>query len=146
MTKRALVLTLVLCFSALLGAQAPIVENEIVQLSGGVHISTRDNVQVSADRAEFNQKTGEVLLIGNIVLRQNLRPATQQITPTNDAGAPFPQPKEVTMRVRGNFHLSVGDLTVSAEEADINGLTGEMALRGNVRLTNPQWAGKQLFK
>jgi lipopolysaccharide assembly outer membrane protein LptD (OstA) len=146
MFKHALMLALVIGSSALLGAQAPKVEGDIVHMSGGVYVSTRDNVQVSADRAEFNQKTGEVLLTGNVVLRQELRPATQQIKATNNAGAPFPALKEVTMRVRGNFQISVGNLNVSAEEADINGLTGEMALRGNVRLTNPQWAGKQLFQ
>ena len=131
---RAVVFALVLASSTLLDAQVPIVEKEIVRLSGGVEISTRDNVRVSADRAEFNQKTGEVFLFGNVVLRQNLRPATE----------PFPAPKEVMIRLRGNFHASVGDLTISAEEADVNVLNGEMALRGNVRLTSSQWTGQSL--
>jgi lipopolysaccharide assembly outer membrane protein LptD (OstA) len=144
--KHAVVLALVLGSSALLGAQTPMVTNDVIHMSGGVHFSTAENVKVTADRAEVNQKTGEVLLFGTVVLRQDLRPGTQQVAATNYAGAPFPEPKQVTMRVRGNFEVAVGDLIVRAEEADINGLTGEMTLRGNVRLTNPRWVGNQFFK
>jgi len=30
--------------------------------------------------------------------------------------------------------ISIGDLTMSADEADVDGLTGEMTLRGNVKM------------
>ncbi len=142
MMKRTFVLALVFCSAPFLSAQAPVGEKDIIHLSGGVAISTRDNVRVTADRAELNQKTGEALLFGNVVLRQALRPALQSVAATNNAGDPFPAPREVTMRLRGNFEVTVGDLVVRAEEADINGATGEMALRGNVRITNPQWIGQ----
>lgn len=141
MMKSAAVLALILGSHALLGAQTPAVTTEVVRLTGGVHFSTAEHLKLTADRAEVNQKTGEVLLFGTVVLRQEPRPGTQQVADTNHAGVPFPDPK-VTIRVRGNFEVAVGELVVHAEEADINGVTGEMALRGNVRLTNPRWAGK----
>ena len=36
------------------------------------------------------------------------------------------------MRMRGGLQIAIGELIVRADEADVNGLTGEMALRGNV--------------
>jgi len=72
------------------------------------------------------------------VLRQQLRP-TAQITPaTNLAGEPFPAPKEVVMRMRGDLQITIGELIIRADEADVNGLTGEMTLRGNVRMIRPK--------
>ena len=38
------------------------------------------------------------------------------------------------MRMRGGLEIVIGELTVRADEADVNGLTGEMVLRGNVRM------------
>ena len=146
MMTRTVLLALVVGSTTLLGAQVPVVNNGVVRLSGGVHFSTGENVEITADGAEFDQKTGEVQLFGTVMLRQALRPATQQIAATNQAGALFPEPKQVMMRLSGNFQVSIGDLTVHAEEADFNGLTGEMTLRGNVRVTNPRLAGKQWFK
>ena len=83
--KRALVLTLVLGSSALLDAQiantvqAQRVEQtpDVLRMSGGVTISTIENVQLKADEAEYNQRTGETALHGTVVLRQQLRPATR---------------------------------------------------------------------
>lgn len=137
MIKSAALLALVLGSSPLLGAQAPTAGHDITRMTGGVEISTADNVKVTADQAEINRTTGEVMLSGNVVLRQNLRTAL-------NAGEPFPAPKDATVRLRGNFELTVGDLIVQAEEADVNGLTGEIALRGNVRMRNPKWAVKPL--
>lgn len=141
MTKHTFTLALVLLSSALLSAQAP-VTNDIVYMTGGVHLSTAENLKISADRVELNQKTGEMLLFGTVVVRQNLRPAIQPIAATNSAGVPFPEPQHVTMRVRGNFSVSVGDVTLQADEADIHGLTGEMTLRGNVKASSSGWTGK----
>jgi lipopolysaccharide assembly outer membrane protein LptD (OstA) len=38
------------------------------------------------------------------------------------------------MRVRGELEIAIGDVTMKAEEADINGVNGQMTLRGNVRM------------
>ena len=133
--KRALGLAVVLLCTTSLNAQAPVSVDDVVRMSGGVHLSTADNVKISADRVELNQKTGEMLLFGTVVVRQDLRPGVQ-------AGVPFPEPQHVTMRVRGYFNISVGDVTVQADEADINGVTGEMTLRGNVKASTSRWIGK----
>jgi lipopolysaccharide assembly outer membrane protein LptD (OstA) len=140
--KQAVLLVLVLGCTPLLGAQAPVIDGDVVRLSGGVSLSTAENVQLTAESAELNQRTGEMLLFGTVILRQ----ATQQIAGTNKAGAPFPEPGRVMMRFSGNFQVSIGDLTVRADEADLNGLTGELTLRGDVRASNSNWAGKQWFK
>ena len=140
--KRAALLTLVVGSSALLDAQvaekveAQRVEQtpDIIRMTGGVSIHTIENVQLKADEAEYNERTGEIVLHGTVVLRQELRPATQTTPATNLAGEPFPAPKEVVMRMRGGLEMVIGELTVRADEADVNGLTGEMVLRGNVRM------------
>lgn len=141
MMKRALALAVALLSTTFLSAQAP-VPNDVIRMSGGVELSTGENVKISADRVELNQKTGEMLLFGTVVVRQNLRPGMQPIAATNSAGVPFPEPQQITMRVRGNFNISVGDVTLHADEADINGLTGDMTLRGNVKATSSRWAGR----
>ena len=145
--KRALVLTLVIGSSALLDAQIgnPSIGNtvradqiettsDITRMTGGVTISTIENVQLKADEVEYNERTGEMTLHGAVLLRQQLRPATQTTPATNLAGEPFPAPKEVVIRMRGGLEMVIGELTVRADEADVNGLTGEMVLRGNVRM------------
>jgi len=151
--KHALVLALVVGSCGLLDAQvAEQVQAQrldeaagITRLSGGVTLSTEENVQLKADEAEYNQRTGELVLQGSVVLRQNLRPASQTTPATNLAGDPFPAPKEVVIRMTGGVQLVIGSLKISADEADVNGLTGEMALRGNVRAVNAKWAGQNLF-
>ncbi len=149
MMKRAVLLTLVLGSNTLVEAQvsekmlAQQVERrsntDITRMTGGVTISTIENVQLKADEAEYNQRTGEILLRGPVVLRQELRPASQITPATNRAGEPFPAPNEVVMRVRGGLQIAIGELVVQADEADVNGLTGEMALRGNVKVSRPNW-------
>jgi lipopolysaccharide assembly outer membrane protein LptD (OstA) len=142
MMKRAVLLTLVLGSSAVLDAQiAEKIESQqvertpdVMRMSGGVTLSTKENVQLKADEAEYNLRTGEMALHGTVVLRQELRPATQTTPATNLAGEPFPAPKEVVIRMRGGLEMVIGDMTVRADEADVNGLTGEMVLRGNVRV------------
>src|SRR5688500_5648836 len=94
--KSAALLALVLGSSPLLGAQAPTAGHDITRMTGGVEIFTQGNVKITADQAEINRTTGEVMLSGNVVLRQNLR------TATNNAGEPFPAPKDATVRLRGN--------------------------------------------
>ena len=148
MVKRA-VLALVLGSNTLLGAQtpdkvlAPQVERmgsnpDITRMTGGVTVSTIENVQLKADEAEYNQSTGEILLHGPVVLRQQLRPAAQTTPATNLAGEPFPASKEVVMRMSGNLQIAIGESIIRADEADVNGLTGEMTLRGNVRMLRPK--------
>ena len=140
--KRALVLTLVIGSNALLNAQATQkieaqrVEQtpDIIRMTGGVSIHTIENVQLKADEADVDQRTGEIALHGTVVLRQELRPATQTTPATNLAGEPFPAPKEVVIHMRGGLEMVIGEMTVRANEADVNGLTGEMVLRGNVRV------------
>ena len=139
---RALLLTLILGFPALVDAQAP---EEITRLSGGFTLSAEENVELRADEAEYNHRTRELVLRGSVVLRQNLGPASQTTPATNRAGEPFPAPKEVVTRMTGGVQLVIGDLKITADEADVNGLTGEMALRGNVRAVNAKWAGQNLF-
>ena len=144
--NRALVLTLVIGSSALLNAQAPQkveaqqVEQspDIIRMTGGVSIHTIENVVLKAEAAEHNQRTGEIALHGTVLLRQELRPATQSTPATNLAGEPFPAPKEVVIRMRGGVEMVIGELTVRADEADVNGLTGEMVLRGNVKMIRPK--------
>ena len=143
MMKRAVLLTLVLGSSAVLDAQiAEKIESQqvertpdVMRMSGGVTLSTKENVQLKADEVEYNQRTGEMSLHGTVVLRQELRPASQSAPATNLAGEPFPAPTEVVIRMRGGLEMVIGDMTVRADEADVNGLTGEMVLRGNVRVT-----------
>jgi lipopolysaccharide assembly outer membrane protein LptD (OstA) len=142
MMKRAALLVLVVGSSALLDAQtANTVQSQqveqtpdVTRMTGGVTISTKENVQLKADEVEYNQRTGEMALHGTVVLRQELRPATQTTPATNLAGEPFPAPKEVVIRMRGGLEMVIGDMTVRADEADVNGLTGEMVLRGNVKM------------
>ena len=141
MMKRALALAVALLSTTFLSAQAP-VTNDIIRMSGGVELSTGENVKISADRVELNQKTGEMLLFGTVVVRQNLRPGMQPVDATNNAGVQFPEPQPVTIRVRGTFNVSIGDLTLQADEADISGVTGEMTLRGNVKASSSQWIGR----
>jgi lipopolysaccharide assembly outer membrane protein LptD (OstA) len=132
--KRAFMLTLVIGSSALLNAQGT---QEIIRMSGGVSIHTQ-NVVLKAEEAEHDERTGETALRGQVTLRQELRPASQTTPATNLAGVPFPAPKEVVMRMTGmtgGVQIVIGDMTVRAEEADVNALTGEMVLRGNVRMT-----------
>jgi lipopolysaccharide assembly outer membrane protein LptD (OstA) len=151
--KYALVLALVLGSYGVLNAQvaekteAQRLEQTlgITRLAGGVTLSTQENVQLKADEADYNERTGELALRGSVVLRQNLRPVSQTTPATNLAGEPFPAAKEVVMRMTGGVQIVIGDLRVSAEEADVNGLTGEMTLRGNVRASNAKWAGQKLF-
>ena len=107
-------------------------------MTGGVTISTIENVQLKADEAEYNQSTGEITLHGAVVLRQQLRPAVQTTPATNLAGEPFPAPKEIVLRMRGGLQIAIGELIVRADEADVNGLTGEMTLRGTVRMIRPK--------
>ena len=136
MMKRTVLLALVLGSTTVLDAQVePRANTDITHMTGGVTISTAENVKVTADEAEYNQKTGEILLRGTVLLRQDLRPASQTVPATNLGGEPFPAPKPVVMRIHGGVQISVGDLTVSADEADVDGLTGEMTLRGNVKMT-----------
>ena len=101
-------------------------------MTGGVELSTAENLKISADRVEFNRQTGEMVLFGTVVVRQGLRPAVQ----------PVSDPQQVMMRLRGHFTISIGEVTLQGEEADINGLTGEMTLRGNVKATSSRWAVK----
>jgi len=133
--KRTVLLALVLGSNTILDAQVESRANpDITRMTGGVTISTTENVKVTADAAEYNQKTGEILLRGTVLLRQDLRPASQTVPATNLAGEPFPAPKPVVMHIRGGVQISIGDLTMSADEADVDGLTGEMTLRGNVKM------------
>ena len=141
--KRALVLTLVIGSSALLNAQAPqkfeaqevLHTSGIIRMTGGVSLHSPENVVLKAEEAEYNERTGETMLRGPVVLRQELRPATQTAPATNLAGEPFPAPKEVVMRMSGGVQIVIGEMTVRADEADVNGLTGEMVLHDNVRMT-----------
>jgi lipopolysaccharide assembly outer membrane protein LptD (OstA) len=136
MMKRTVLLALVLGSTTVLGAQVePRANADITRMTGGVTLSTNENVKVTADEADYNQKTGEIVFRGTVLLRQDRRPASQTVPATNLAGEPFPAPKPVVMRMRGGVQISVGDLTVSADEADVDGLTGEMTLRGNVKMT-----------
>lgn len=143
MIRRAGLLVLVLGSNPVLDAQGPEklvpqqqeqVATDIRRMSGGVEIQTIENVHISADEVDYNDSTGEFALHGTVVLRQNLRPATQPVAATNRAGVAVPDPKPVMMRIRGALEMAIGDLQVKADEADVNGLTGEMTLRGNVRM------------
>jgi lipopolysaccharide assembly outer membrane protein LptD (OstA) len=144
MIRRAGLLMLVLGSNPVLDAQItetkptqqePTVPSGIRRMSGGVTISTIENVEIKADAADYDEGTGEISLHGTVLLRQQLRPSSQPMKATNRAGAPFPEPAHVIMRMRGEFQISIGDfLTMRADEADVNGLTGEMTLRGNVKM------------
>ena len=143
MMKRAALLALVLAPNPILDAQVadkvvaeqPVrqANTGITQMSGGVTLAV-ENVQITADEAEYDQNTGEIAFQGTVLLRQRLRPAMQSVPATNLAGASFPAPKEVVIRMRGGLQIEIGDLRVRAAEADVNGLTGEMTLRGDVRV------------
>jgi lipopolysaccharide assembly outer membrane protein LptD (OstA) len=143
MFKRAGLLVLVLGSNPVVEAETPdkVLQqqqerpaSDVRRMTGGVQISTIENVVIQADEADYNETTGEVVLRGAVRLRQALRPAAQPVVATNRAGAPFPDPTPVVMRVRGGLEISIGDLTLTADEADVNGLTGEMTLGGNVRM------------
>jgi lipopolysaccharide assembly outer membrane protein LptD (OstA) len=97
-----------------------------------------ENMELAADEAEYNQTTGEIALFGTVVLRQLHRRLTQVIPATNPGGVALPEPKDVVVRIRGNFQIAIGELTIEANEADVNTETGETELRGNVKLTRPK--------
>ena len=131
MTKRAVLLALVVSSNTVLDAQ--FVPPDITKMSGGVSMSAQD-VQITAESAEYNRDTEEIAFFGTVTLRPLHRPLSQVIPATNRAGAPFPEPKPVLMRVRGDFQISIGNLTIRADEADVNAQTGETELRGNVKV------------
>ena len=144
MIRRAGLLVLVLGSNPVLDAQVTetatsqqeqTAPSGIRRMTGGVTISTIENVEIKADAADVNESTGEVSLHGTVLLRQQLRSASVPVKAINRAGAPFPEPAHVVMRMRGEFEISIGEfLMVRADEADVNGLTGEMTLRGNVKM------------
>ncbi len=143
MIRRAGLLVLVLGSNPVLDAQVSektLTQQEqtapsgIRRMSGGVTISTIENVELTADEADYNESTGEILLHGTVLLRQTLRPASQPVAAKNRAGVPFPEPMPVVMHMRGELQIAIGDLMVRADEADVNGLTGEMTLRGHVKM------------
>lgn len=135
MIRRAGLLVLVLGSNPVLDAQiteaTPTQQEQtapsgIKRMTGGVTISTIETVEIRADAADYDESTGEISLHGTVLLRQQLRSASQPIKATNRAGAPFPEPAHVIMRMRGEFQISIGEfVTVRADEADVNGLTGE---------------------
>lgn len=91
------------------------------------------NVRVTADAGTVNESTGEIQMTGAVTVTPVMRPAVV-VPAVNAAGAPFPEARSVLMRVRGDFSVSIDNMTLHAAEADINGQTGEMLLRGNVRI------------
>ena len=126
MMRQAFVLLIVIACS---GAA----HGQISHMTGGVKIVLAENVQFAAQGAEHNQQTGEIVFFGDVALSQARRPAVNVVQATNQAGAPFPEVGPVMFRMR-NVELAIGKNTVTADEAEVNGLTGEMVLRGNVRL------------
>ena len=58
---------------------------------------------------------------------------TVEVPATNAAGAPFPPAEPLAMHFRGPFEVTIGGLVLRADEGDLDGRTGRMELRGNVR-------------
>ena len=133
MTKRAVLLAVVLGSTTVLGAQSPGVR----QFGNGMTLTTT-GIRVTADSATLDERTGEIVFGGTVQVVTATR-SGRTAPAFNRVGAMFPPAEEILMRVRGNFQISINEITIKADEADIDGSTGELELRGNVSMSNPKW-------
>lgn len=116
--------------------QAQVPPDDVRHMAGGlvIHINS---VVITAKEGDINLTTGLTVLSGPVKLRPSVRPVTTEVPATNLAGVPFPEVPPVLMHFSGKFQITIDNLTIHADEADVNGRTGEVELSGNVTVLNP---------
>lgn len=123
---------LVIASSVLTRAQAP-QQAAVRHVTNGVGY-TGGEVTVWGSEGYMNSSTGEIDFVGSVSVRPTHMPLTVEVPAKNAAGAPFPPAEPLAMSLRGPFDLTIGKLVLHADEADLDGRTGKMELRGNVRV------------
>ena len=123
------------CFlvSTQVATHAQLQVGDIVHMSGGFSFHTT-SVTITGQGADVNRETGQADFTGPVKVSPAYRPLTVEVPATNAAGVPFPATPPIVMHFTGNFQITIDRLTIRADEADVNGRTGEMELRGNVTL------------
>jgi hypothetical protein len=96
-----------------------------------------NSVVISADEGDINLTTGLTVLSGLVKVRPSVRPATVEVPATNLAGVPFPEVPPMVLHFSGKFQIAIDNMTIHADEADVNVRTDEVELRGNVTVMNP---------
>jgi len=127
-----LLTALVIVGSVLTRAQAP--QAAVRHMTDGVVVHTLP-VVIEAAEGYVDDSTGQMDFVGPVRVRPEHMPLTVELPATNAAGAPFPPAEPIAMRFRGSFEVTIGKLVLRADEADMDGRTGKMELRGNVRVT-----------
>ena len=127
-SQHVLLAALVIASSVLTRAQAPAVRH----MTDGL-VLHHQGVILEAAEGFVNEVTGQIEFVGPVTVRPERRPLTVEIPATNAAGAPFPPVEPVAMRFRGTFEVTIAELVLRADEADVDARTGRMELRGNVR-------------
>jgi hypothetical protein len=130
--KHFLLTVLVIASSVLTRAQAP--PQAVRHMTGGLTVHTLPLV-IEAAEAYVNDSTGQMDFVGPVSVRPAHMPLTIEVPATNAAGAPFPPPEPLAMSLRGSFDITIGKIVLHADEADLDGRTGKMELRGHVRTT-----------
>jgi hypothetical protein len=131
-TKYVMLAALVIASSVLTQGQTP-QQDAVRHVTNGVGYEGGE-VTIWGSEGYMNSSTGQIDFVGPVSVRPTHMPLTAEIPATNAAGAPFPPAEPIAMRFRGAFEITIGKLVLRAEEADVDGRTGKMELRGNVRV------------
>lgn len=100
---------------------------------GGIKADTSAPVEVSADSLSVNQADGTALFSGNVVIGQGeMRLSADKVTVVYADGD---QQKISALKASGAVTLVSGPDAAEAAEADYNVETGDIALAGDVVLT-----------
>jgi len=129
-SKYATLAALVIASSVLTRAQAP--QGAVRHVTNGVGFQG-GAVTVWGSEGDMNTSTGQIDFVGPVTVTPTHMPSTVEIPVTNAAGAPFPPAEPIAMHFRGSFEITVDHFVLRADEADVDGRTGKMELRGNVR-------------
>jgi hypothetical protein len=110
--------------------------DDVRHMAGGLVFHT-NSVVISADEGDLNLTTGVTVLSSPVKVRPTFRQGTTAVAATNLAGAPFPEIPPMVMHFSGKFQIAIDNMTIHADEADVNVRTDEVELRGNVTVMNP---------
>ena len=103
---------------------------------GGIQADTSAPVELAADSLQVNQSDGTAVFTGNVVIGQGeMRLSADKVTVIYADGD---QQKIDSLQARGNVTLVNGPDAAEAAEADYNVATGNIALSGDVVLTQGQ--------
>ena len=132
-SRYVLLAALVIASSVLTRAQAP-AQGAITHVTNGLGYSG-GAVTVWGSEGYMNPSTGQIDFVGPVTVTPTHKPLTVEIPATNAAGAPFPPAEPIAMHFRGSFEITIDHFVLRADEAEVDGRTGKMELRGNVRAT-----------